>query len=61
MLPCQAVAGDGDLTEVPDAVIAETADDYAIPPVAVAAAIAYYLDNRRFIDSLLPVNEEAVS
>lgn len=39
-----------------DEIIARTASDYEIPPVAVRAALAYYRANRTFVDAKIESN-----
>jgi uncharacterized protein (DUF433 family) len=39
-----------------ETVIAQAAADYEIPPIAVRAALAYYKENRSFIDAKIDSN-----
>jgi hypothetical protein len=47
-----------DPTQASDALIAQTADDYAISEAEVRAAIAYYAANGRYIDAWLLINSD---
>lgn len=53
-----AISESDDPTEASDALVAQTAADYAISATEVRAALAYYAEHKRFIDAWLLLNAD---
>jgi uncharacterized protein (DUF433 family) len=55
------IGGGAEPTAASEATIAQVADDYAIAPSAILAALLYYAEHRCAIDTRLAINAASVA
>lgn len=53
-----AIGDSDDPTEAADTLVTQTAEDFAISPLEVRAALAYYVENKEYVDAWLTINSD---